>query len=182
MTRVILLNGVGSAGKSTLARAIQDAAGIPLLHVEMDAFLDMLPARYADHPEAFSYRRIDAATVKIEAGPLGLRLMRGMRDAVAALAAAGNDLIVDDVLEADGIADYREVLAGFEVSIIGVTAPVDEIERRERSRGDRSIGLTAGQLRYMHLGIEYDLVVDTAAAAPDVLARRLCGTLGIPLA
>ena len=182
MTRVILLNGVGSAGKSTLARAIQDAAGIPLLHVEMDAFLDMLPTRYADHPEAFSYRRIDAATVEIEAGPLGKRLMRGMRDAVAALAAAENDLIVDDVLDAEGIADYRKVLAPFEVSIIGVTAPAAEIERRERSRGDRMIGLAAGQLRYMHSGVGYDLIVDTAAASPDVLARQLCGALGIPLA
>ena len=41
--RVVLLNGAGSAGKSSIARALQAIAGRPLLHVQMDAFFDMLP-------------------------------------------------------------------------------------------------------------------------------------------
>jgi chloramphenicol 3-O phosphotransferase len=49
--RVILLNGVGSAGKSSIARALQDITREPFLHVEMDAFLDMLPASSLETPE-----------------------------------------------------------------------------------------------------------------------------------
>jgi chloramphenicol 3-O phosphotransferase len=43
MSHIIILNGVGSAGKSSIARALQDIAMQPYLHVPMDAFLDMLP-------------------------------------------------------------------------------------------------------------------------------------------
>jgi chloramphenicol 3-O phosphotransferase len=172
--RVILLNGVGSVGKTSLARAIQDAARTPLLHVQMDAFLDMLPARYADHSDAFAFHRIDESTAEIEAGPIGESLMTGMRRAVAALAAAGNDLIVDDVASAEDVADYRRVLSGLDLKLVGVVAPREVIELRERLRGDRMIGLAAGQLRYMHAGIDYDLIVDTSEAQPAALAHRIC--------
>ena len=40
---VILLNGVSSAGKTTLAKAIQKCAGDIWLHVAMDSFVAMLP-------------------------------------------------------------------------------------------------------------------------------------------
>jgi len=40
---VIILNGVGSVGKSSTARALQAITAEPFLHVAMDAFLDMLP-------------------------------------------------------------------------------------------------------------------------------------------
>ncbi|GHD58475.1 hypothetical protein GCM10017083_41490 [Thalassobaculum fulvum] len=42
--RIVLLNGAGSAGKSSIARALQAIAATPLLHMQMDAFLEMLPA------------------------------------------------------------------------------------------------------------------------------------------
>lgn len=41
---VILLDGVGSAGKTSIARAFQEVARDPFLHVQMDGFFDMLPA------------------------------------------------------------------------------------------------------------------------------------------
>ena len=43
--RVIVLNGVGSLGKSSTAKAIRAIAAKPFLHVSMDAFIDMLPER-----------------------------------------------------------------------------------------------------------------------------------------
>jgi chloramphenicol 3-O phosphotransferase len=179
LVRIILLNGVGSVGKTSLARAIQEAARTPFLHVAMDVFLDMLPSRYADHPQSFEYLRIEASTVKIKAGPLGERLLRGMRDSIAALAATGADLIVDDVLNAEDVADYRRILSDVDLKLVGLVAPRELIELRERTRGDRMIGLAAGQLGYMHKGIAYDLMLDTSTAPPADLARQVCEAFGL---
>jgi chloramphenicol 3-O phosphotransferase len=52
--KIVLLNGVGSAGKGSIAKALQTITTEPFLHVQMDAFLDMLPAAYQEHPDAFT--------------------------------------------------------------------------------------------------------------------------------
>lgn len=44
--RIVLLNGVGSVGKTAIAKAMQAITAEPFLHVEMDAFLNMMPERY----------------------------------------------------------------------------------------------------------------------------------------
>jgi chloramphenicol 3-O-phosphotransferase len=41
--RIVVLNGIGSVGKSFVAKALQALVTEPFLHVQMDAFLDMLP-------------------------------------------------------------------------------------------------------------------------------------------
>ena len=47
--RIILLNGVGSSGKSSIARALQEITAAPFLHVQMDVFVQMLPEALQDH-------------------------------------------------------------------------------------------------------------------------------------
>lgn len=42
VARIVLLNGVGSAGKTSVAKALRTIADEPFLHVQMDAFMDML--------------------------------------------------------------------------------------------------------------------------------------------
>jgi chloramphenicol 3-O phosphotransferase len=42
--RIVLINGVSSVGKGSVAKALQKIASRPMLHVQMDAFLEMLPA------------------------------------------------------------------------------------------------------------------------------------------
>ncbi|WP_258588919.1 phosphotransferase-like protein [Mesorhizobium sp. AR02] len=53
--RIIVLNGVGSAGKSSVARALQAITAAPFLHVQMDSFLAMLPDALQDHADGFCY-------------------------------------------------------------------------------------------------------------------------------
>ncbi len=182
MARIVLLNGVGSAGKSSLAEALQTIAAEPFLHVRMDDFIEMLPGALQDHPDGFSYRTRVASghkEVVIDTGPVGARALRGMRRAVAAMAAAGNNLIVDDVMLDDTAADYREVLAPFEVSWVGVFAPLEVLEARERQRGDRLIGLARWQFNRVHRGLVYDLEVDTGDAPPAACARMVKEKLGL---
>jgi chloramphenicol 3-O phosphotransferase len=175
-SRIIILNGAGSAGKGSIAKALQTMADEPFLHVEMDAFLAMLPDRYWDHPDGmiFSTRAEDGKpSVAIKTGPVVERALAGMRHAVRAMAGQGNNLIVDDVMTAAEAEDYRRLLAGFDVTMVGVMASLDSLEERERQRGDRMIGLARSQHERIHKGIAYDLVINTTDARPQDCAARI---------
>jgi chloramphenicol 3-O phosphotransferase len=174
--RIILLNGAGSAGKSSIAKALQAIAKEPFLHVQMDAFLDMLPEGYTNRPDGFIFNSVDGngePQIIIIPGPVGERAMRGMRHAIAALAREGNNLIVDDVILGNQMAEYAALLADFELLAVGVYAPLDVLEARERARGDRMIGLARWQFDRVHAGIVYDLEVDTSGATPMECAMRI---------
>jgi chloramphenicol 3-O phosphotransferase len=180
--KIVLLNGVGSAGKGSIAKALQTITSEPFLHVEMDAFLDMLPAAYQEHPEAFTYETVQQdgkPAVVISAGPVGERLMRGMRHAIAALAAQGNNLIVDDVLTGGDGANYAALLSGCDLFLVGVFAPLDVLEARERERGDRLIGLAHWQYDRVHRNMTYDLEVDTSRATPMECAQLIKEKFGL---
>ena len=178
--RVIILNGVGSVGKSSIARALQDLSPEVWLHVQMDAFLDMLPARYTSHPEGLRFIRHDTSPPEVEivCGPAVDHLLEGMRASVSALARAGNNVIVDEVLVDEDVSAYREALAGLDVLWVGIMAPLDVIEARERQRGDRDIGLARWQYPRVHRNIHYDLTVDAARSTPAENAGQILGRLG----
>ena len=180
--RIVLLTGVGSAGKSSIARALQTMTADPFLHVPVDAFLEMMPERLQDHPDGFAFETVHEdgkPLVVIRSGPVGIRVMRGMRRAIAALAAEGNNLIVDDVMLQGERAEYAALLADFTVFWVGVFAPLAVLEARERARGDRLIGLARWQYDRVHAGMRYDLDLDTSAAAPVDCARLIKNRFGL---
>ena len=57
---VIILNGVGSVGKTSTARALQTIAAKPFLHVSMDAFAEMLPERMLGHPDGMIFETVQS--------------------------------------------------------------------------------------------------------------------------
>jgi len=176
VARVIILNGVGSPGKGSIARALQSIASIPLLHVEMDAFLGMLPEAMIGHPDGIVFETTAQAgkpAVIIRTGPVAQRAFRGMRHAVAALAAQGNSLIVDEVMLGEQMAEYAALLAGVDLRVVGVFAPLEVLEERERARGDRLPGLARWQFDRVHAGMRYDLEIDTSAASPLACAVKI---------
>lgn len=132
-------------GKSATARALQTITAEPFLHVQMDAFLDMLPQRMFGHPDGLVFDATEEhgyPSVSIRTGPVVERAMHGMRHAIAAMAALGNNLLVDDVLLAAAKAQqYRSLLSPFSVRFVGLFAPLELLEKRERARGDRQVGL-----------------------------------------
>jgi chloramphenicol 3-O phosphotransferase len=174
--RIVLLNGIGSVGKSSIAKALQRIASERYLHVQMDAFLQMLPEDSFGQPDGLTFETVQQdgkPVVNIRSGATVQRAMRGMRHAVAAMAAAGNNLILDEVLLGSEFAEYAALLSGFELFTVGVFAPLDVLEARERQRGDRLVGLARGQYGRVHLGMAYDLEVDTSAATPLECAERI---------
>ncbi len=174
--RIVLLNGIGSAGKSSIARALQAITRERYLHVQMDAFLEMLPQASFGQPDGLTFETGEQdghKVVAIQSGPTVVRAMRGMRHAVAAMAAQGNNLILDEVLIGGEFAEYSTLLAGFTLHAVGIFAPLEVLEARERRRGDRLIGLARGQFGCVHRGMRYDLEIDSSAAPPEDCAERI---------
>ena len=168
--QIILLNGASSAGKTTLGRALQAHLPHPYFYFSSDQLVEaqVLPAvdRQAD------------------AGPWAWRTVRprffdGFHRCIAALAAAGNPLIVEHVLEHQAWCDELvRLLAPFDVFFVGVHCPLDELERRERTRGDRRPGEGRAHLAEgVHTWGPYDFAVDTAAHTPAANAARIAAAL-----
>ena len=174
---VIILNGVGSVGKTTVARALQQVVARPFLHVAMDAFVDMMPARLFGDPEGMVFETIrdqGKPAVAIYSGPVMARLLRGMRHAIAAMAAQGNNLIVDDVMMGEGEGrEYNDLLSGYRLRLVGLFAPLDVLEQRERDRSDRKPGLARWQFDRVHRDLTYDLEIDTVRLTPLQAAHRI---------
>lgn len=182
---VIVLNGVGSVGKSSTARALQAIAARPLLHVAMDAFIQMMPMKLVGHADGLVFETGEAdgcPSVEIRTGPVPARALAGMRHAVAALADQGNDLIVDEVMLGDEHLEYRALLARHDLRFAGLFAPLDVLEARERRRGDRELGLSRWQYGRVHNGIDYDLTLDTTQTSPAENAARICKAFGLEVA
>ena len=180
MGTIIVLNGVSSAGKSSLAKALQEAADETFLIVAMDDFIGKVPAGRENDPKWFPVIRIDTADgplPRIAMGPRGKLLLEAMREFVAKIAASGMSAIVDEVCEAEAINDYRSRTTDARLVIIKVEAPIAVIEQRERERGDRLIGLARDQAGFLHVGIEYDMTVDTSTDTPAGLAREILARL-----
>ena len=181
--KVILLNGVGSAGKSTLARAILAQVQDVFLHVPMDYWLEMMPHRTLGTPDGLTFETAEQdgkPVITVVSGPAQTRALRGMRHAVAAMAAQGCNMVVDEVLFGDEAWNaYHALLKPYAFHTVGVFAPLDVLEARERARGDRAIGLARGQFDVVHRGRRYDFTVDTAASTADDCARAIVRRFGL---
>jgi chloramphenicol 3-O phosphotransferase len=163
--RIILLNGASSSGKSTLARGLQDALDSPFLHLASDQLVDagLLPPR-RDPEGPFAWWD--------EVRP---RFFSGFHRCLPAFASAGNDLIVEHIIEfAAWREELAELLAGFDVFLIGVHCDLSELDRRERQRGDRRIGEGRDHVEVdlIHQFGTYDFEIDTTGrAAPELVQR-----------
>ncbi|HWD26919.1 MAG TPA: AAA family ATPase [Rhizomicrobium sp.] len=181
MAKIVLLNGIGSAGKSSLARAILAAASDIFLHVPMDYWLEMMPQRTLGTPEGLTFT-LDAngLVTGITSGPEQERALRGMRKAVAAMADEGCNMVVDEVIfDPAVVAEYRVLLAAHDLHVVGVHAPLDVLEAREKARGDRAIGLSRSQFGVVHKDVAYDLEIDTTMGSPDDCARVVVERFGL---
>jgi chloramphenicol 3-O phosphotransferase len=160
--RVILLNGVSSSGKSSIGRALLPLLPDPWFLVPVDAIGAM---RSTVHTRVHDDADITAM----------LRRTRlGYHRVVAALASAGNDVIMDYPLsEPWRLADLIETLAGYDVTLVEVRCAPHELDRRERERGDRPVGLAASQTVYG----DYDITVDTTTASPHECAVTIANAL-----
>jgi chloramphenicol 3-O phosphotransferase len=155
--KIILIHGASSAGKSTLARSLQQQLSEPFLHWSFDHLRasDALPMARIRSGE------LDWARVRPT-------VFEGFHRSLAAFARAGNNLIVDHIIEQEQwLADLVELLAPFDVFFVEVHCPLPELERRELQRGDRRPGEARRDFHAMYRVPEYDLTVDATQPNED---------------
>ncbi|GAB5488152.1 MAG: hypothetical protein Pars2KO_17220 [Parasphingorhabdus sp.] len=178
-SKIIILNGVSSVGKTSVAKAIQNHAEKAFVHIQMDDFLEMLPRRALGNRDGLVFERIDSQTIDVQFGDLVQRALAGMRSAVASMAECGNNIVVDDVFFADEDSEYRRLLEPYDYRLVALFAPLEVIQTRERMRGDRDIGLAKGQFEIVHKDRVYDLEFDTSKKFPDQIAKEICKTYSL---
>lgn len=127
--------------------------------------------------DAFGAMRAVERTLELDGPELAAVLRRtraGFHRAVAGMAQAGNDVVVDHVLsEPWRLRDCLEVLDGLDVVFVGVHCHLAELERRERVRGDRVPGQAAAQLKNVHQHRLYDFECDTSTSSPRECALAI---------
>lgn len=158
--RIIFLNGTSSSGKSSIARELLPILdGDPYFHLAVDG-INAMRAHKEIAPESLDR--------------ILKRTRMGYHRAVAGMAAAGNDLVVDHVLsEPWRLEDCLTVLADADVFLVGVHCSLEELERRERARGDRPPGLAAYQYERVHAHGLYDIECDSGTTSPRLCAEQI---------
>ncbi len=158
---IIYLNGASSSGKTTLAkRLVQELPDY--FHLSVDDF-DLVIERMED--------RQNKRLIPVETEYFFYRT-------VAMFSDKGVNLIVDDVLHTPEVErDCLQVLAGYPVLYVGVHCPLEELERRERERGDRDIGQARAQLEHVHKYDVYDVEVNSVLDGLDVAVQKIVDAL-----
>ena len=166
---VVILNGTASAGKTSIAFALQEVMDEPYFEVGLDRFLGGLPRRYFTRP------RWDEVMGRwSEPGPLGARLVPAMHRAIAALGAGGVNVVADHVLiDPSWAADLARTMREVPAVLVGVRCELRVVVDRERARGDRTLGEAAAQYDLVHRHGAYDLEVDTGELTPAECAERI---------
>jgi len=162
---IILLNGASSSGKSTIASGLQEAASLPFWHISIDHLIQakVLPSQRISTGE-FSWRELRPSFFK------------GFHQCLPALATAGNNLIVEHIVESeDWMERLLKLLAPFDVFFVGIHCPLEELERREIARGDRRIGDAKKDFETTHKFCKYDIEVSSINNLEDNVSLILAG-------
>jgi chloramphenicol 3-O phosphotransferase len=148
---IIFLHGASSSGKSTLARELQAKIEGLFWHWSIDHLRDagVVPmARFRSGNLSWKDQRE--------------KFLEGFHQSVAAFSNAGNNLIIEHILDTPGWrAKLATLLAPHDVLFVGIRCDIDELNRREAARGDRPIGDAARDERTIHEGLRYDLTLQS---------------------
>ena len=155
--KLIFLNGVSSAGKSSLAKELQTILDEPYFHISIDTFYSMIPDKFKDDLKLF-YEE----------------MCRAMHHCIATFSQVKVNAIVDHVLDnKSSLLECLRLLKDFPVLFVGVHCSIEELERREKDRGDRKIGLSRCQLAYVHQHEIYDIEVNTYESTLNECAVKI---------
>ena len=153
---IILVNGASSAGKSTLCRALQARMETSFWHYSIDHF----------RGQVLPWERIKSH--EFEWAALRPAFFDGFHRCLPGLALAGNDLIVEHIIETGRwMSDLVRLLDALDVYFVGLHCPLEELERRERARGDRPLGDARRDFESIHRHCTYDLELDSTARLGD---------------
>jgi chloramphenicol 3-O phosphotransferase len=164
----IVLHGPTSAGKTSIAKALQANAPVPAFHVSIDAFVTMSNRRDMRSEEEREH------AYHLHCGNLRSTLERVVRTQF--------DIILDCVLrDKEELEATLRTLASRPLYVIGVSAPLAVLEERERTRDDRTTGMAREQYGHSAFTRTYDMEIDTSICSPAQAAVAIRALLVAPV-
>lgn len=192
---IILINSTTCAGKTTLTRELQKISQKPYLATDYDIFIAMMAVKYVmlhdsilqppHHPYATTSTPLtregfevhekvkEPRTYQMLVGRTAWHILRGMTHAYAAMAKAGNNLVLGDIITERLLPEYCTALKGLRVYFVGVHCSLEELERREHVMPNRTVGCARAQFGQVHVPGEYDLTVNTEKDNPTRCAEQI---------
>ena len=170
LPRVLVLNGGSSSGKSSLARALQLVLPGIWLRLSVDTLIDACP------PSLLSAEGLELAEDgEVRVGAAFTAVEERWMAGIARMVELGAQVLIEDGFVSGPAAQerWRRALRRLPVGWVGVRCDPAVAAARERARGDRSEGMARLQAESVHVGIEYDLEVDTSQRAPADVADQV---------
>ena len=145
--KIIILNGVSSSGKTTLAKAMQEAFDEPYIRLSIDDFINMMPEKL----------------IKDDLGNTVYKSQTILLQTIKMLSDVGTNVIVDNILLTyfQTLKQYVLHLHDYPILLVKVDCPNHELRRREAERGDRAIGQGERQIDDLEPQDLYDITVNT---------------------
>jgi chloramphenicol 3-O phosphotransferase len=187
--RIVILNGVPRAGKSSIARAVTALVPGRWVNLGVDAMNARLPK------EMLPGIGLRPGGERPDLEPTVVRLYAELYDEIAARARAGEDVVVD-VGHHDSysrplgiLAASARRLSGLPVLFVGVLCPIEVVMAR-RNADPQGGFYVAGEgvpepvrrwQEAVHVPGIYDLEVDTGVMAPEQCAEAIAAALLVPL-
>jgi len=187
-SKIIFLNGCSSAGKTTLAKEIQNLSEEKCLYVGIDTLFGAMPKKIVGFDqkseEGFRYV-IDPKTgnlTEMKVSPWAGKVFSCLPQVVKLLADNGLNVIFDEcnfIKKNDKeflIDDYKTFFSHHEFYMVNVRVQdLENLEQREKQRGDRVIGM-AGLFyqKEKNFNYTYDLVVyNDTPESPSLNAKNI---------
>ncbi|MBK23249.1 MAG: hypothetical protein CME70_04510 [Halobacteriovorax sp.] len=156
---LIVFNGTSSSGKSSIAHILhRKLLNPPRLLIKLDDLLYRLPLSEINRDE---YRKLCDPCHDTLSGYTLSAIKSGLL------------CIVDTVFEEGCFERFSKKLSGVKPFYIKVFCPLEILKQREAERGDRKIGTAEGQFDITHLGIKYDLELDTSKLSPEESVSKI---------
>ena len=156
----IVLHGTTSAGKSSLAKALQSNSKTPVFHISMDAFACM-----ANRADMRSEVELDQA-FKLHC--------QNLQTTLQTVSESHFDIVLDLVLRDEpAFVACLNALSSRKTFVIGVHCPLEILEQRERTRQDRAIGMAREQFGHATYDREYSMRLDTSTVTAEQGAQLI---------
>jgi chloramphenicol 3-O phosphotransferase len=169
---VIFLNGTSSAGKTSISNKLMQILDEDFIYLSVDNAIagvnDMLMSMFGLDISREEIRTIENEEI-IENSVISL-----FHHYIMAFSMIGKNIIVDHVLiEPRWLEECIALLHNTQTFYVGVLCPLDEVERRERDRRDRPIGLAKAQFEIVHKHCKYDIEVNTYSNSAAECAKTI---------
>lgn len=177
MTKIILLMGIGSTGKTTLANQLVKVLDEDYIIDGFDHAVEKnLDKKYWPDGELKheGFQFIDGPTgPQMKVGPKGAEFLEFMISDIIQKAKAGNNIIIDYVPSEEDIARFKKELPEVEFISVGLKPPVEWAIKKELERGDRQVGVAKQAYEHFYRGKIFDMEFDTSSLTPEDIASKI---------